>query len=96
VLLLELGEDPAWSCASQPWATASRVGSACPAFWASPDAAARTCGFAYWSTTCPLAESSTMTAKYGRPVRSTESTASESMKTASSTRTIRSAARPIL
>ena len=37
-----------------------------------------------------------MTTKYGRPVRSTESTASESMKTASSTRTIRSAARPIL
>ena len=46
VLLLELGEDRApSSCASQPCATASRVGSACPAFWASSDAAARTCGF---------------------------------------------------
>ena len=53
-------------------------------------------GSAYWSTTCPLAESSTMTTKYGRPVRSTESTASESMKTASRTRVIRSAASPIL
>ena len=69
----------------------------CPAFWASSGGRrADLAGSAYWSTTCPLAESSTMTTKYGRPVRSTESTASESMNTASSTRMIRSAARPIL
>ena len=86
---------PAGSSGSRPprpsVAAAARLRPARPAGSARASRAFRTSGLSYWSAICSLAESSTRIVRYGKPVRSTERTASESMNIASSTSAIRSA-----